>query len=99
MTISFLPALLFEDIMFYFELVKWLILIYLSFWLYNWTRDKLGFSQVATFAVAGILIYFLIIEHPIIGSLGIFTWITLTGGILYVLGLIPYFGSILRGRH
>lgn len=83
------PLLLLDDIGFYFDLTKWLILLYMALWLYNWVRDKLGFSQVATFAVAGVLIYYLVIEHPIIGGFGIFGWILLTGGILYVLGMIP----------
>ncbi len=83
------PTLFLDDIGFYFDLAKWLILFYMAFWLYNWVRDKLGFSQIATFAVAGILIYFLVFEHPIIGALGIFGWIILTGGILYVLGMVP----------
>ena len=84
-----LSVLFLEDIGFYFDLAKWLILFYMAFWLYNWVRDKLGFSQIATFAVALILIYYLVIEHPIIGAFGIFGWILLTGGILYVLGMIP----------
>lgn len=84
-----LAVLFLEDIAFYFDLAKWLVLLYMAFWLYNWVREKLGFSQIATFAVALTLIYFLVIEHPIIGALGIFGWILLTGGILYVLGMIP----------
>lgn len=78
-----------EDVGFYFDLAKWLVLLYMAFWLYNWVRDKLGFSQIAVFAVAGVLIYYLVIEHPVIGALGVFGWIILTGGILYVLGMIP----------
>lgn len=89
-------VLFIDQIVFYFDLLKWLVLLYMAYWLYTWVRDKLGFSQIATFAVAGILIYFLVIEHPVIGALGIFGWIILTGGILYVLGMIPSFLHMFR---
>lgn len=82
-------VLFLEEIGFYLDLFKWVILIYMAYWLYTWTRDKLGFSQIVVFAVAGILIYFLVIEHPVIGALGIFGWVFLTGGLIYVLGMVP----------
>ncbi len=83
------PLLFLDDLLFYADLFKWLVLFYMAYWLYTWVRDKMGFSQIATFAVAGVLIYYLVIEHPLIGAFGIFGWIILTGGILYVLGMIP----------
>lgn len=89
----------FDDVGFWFELVKWLVLAYLAFWLYNWTKERLGFSQVLTFCVAGMLIYFLVIEHPIIGAFGIFTWIIVSGGLLFFLGMfIPGIAGLFRRK-
>ncbi len=77
----------FDDVLFWFDLGKWLILLYMAYWLYNWTRDKLVFSPTLTIIVAGVLIYFLVVEHPFIGALGIFGWILLTRGLIYVIGM------------
>ncbi|MBI3588200.1 hypothetical protein HY995_03710 [Candidatus Micrarchaeota archaeon] len=88
----------FDDIGFFGQLLWWLVLLYMAYWLYNWTREKVGFSPILTMVVAGLLIYFLVIEHPFIGALGIFGWIVVTGGILYVLGMIPGFYWMLRKK-
>ncbi len=80
-------------------MIKWIILIYMAYWLYSWTKEKLGFSQILVFAVWAILAYFLIIEHPIIGAIGIFGWIILTGGMLMMLGMIPQFMQLFPRKH
>lgn len=88
----------FDDVGFFITLAWYLALMYMAFWLYNWTKERLGFSQLLTFAVAGIFIYFLVIEHPIIGAIGIFGWIVLTGGLLMVLGMFPSLYHTFRPR-
>ncbi len=90
---------LLEDLGFFASLAWYLVLGYIALWLYNWTREKLGFSQVLTFAVAGILVYFLVIEHPLVGAIGVFGWILLTGGLLLVLGMIPSVYMMFRPKH
>ena len=77
----------FDDALFIIDLAKWFVLLYMAYWLYNWTREKLVFSPTLAIIVAGVLIYFLVIEHPFIGALGIFGWILLTGGLIYVVGM------------
>ncbi len=77
----------FDDAEFFLDIVKWLILLYMAYYLYNWARDKLVFSPTLTFIVAAVLIYFLVIEHPFIGALGIFGWILLTSGLIYIVGM------------
>lgn len=89
---------LFDDLAFYGSLVWYAVLAYVAFWLYNWVKGRLGFSQVLVFVVAGILIYFLVIEHPIIGAFGILGWILLSGGFLLVLGMFPGLYMMLKGR-
>ena len=89
----------FEDIFFFGQLFWWLILLYMAYWLYNWVREKVGFSPILTAVVAGLLIYYFVIEHPFIGAFGIFGWAIITGGILYVLGMIPGFYWAFQKKH
>jgi hypothetical protein len=76
----------FEDFFFMLDLAKWFLMLYMAYWLYTWARDKLVFAPTIGLIVAGILIYFLVIEHPFIGALGIFGWMMITGGLMYVIG-------------
>ena len=62
-----------------------LVLFFVAWWWYNWVREKLAFSALLTLVVSGLVVYFLVIEHPIIGSLGVFGWILMTSGILFML--------------
>ncbi|MBI5226265.1 hypothetical protein HY994_03425 [Candidatus Micrarchaeota archaeon] len=75
----------FEDIGFWLEIIKWLILFFIAWWWYNWVREKLAFSPLLTLVVAGLVVYYLVIEHPIIGGIGAFGWILMTSGILFML--------------
>ncbi len=88
----------FDDLVFYLDLAKWLVLLYMAYWLYNWTREKLVFSPTLAIIVAGVLIYFLVIEHPFIGALGIFGWILLTSGLIYVIGMFAPSVYAIMGR-
>ncbi|OIO26152.1 hypothetical protein AUJ14_02495 [Candidatus Micrarchaeota archaeon CG1_02_55_22] len=89
---------LFDDIILYGNLLWYAVLVYVAYWLYNWSKEKLGFSQVLVFVVAGLLIYFLVIEHPIIGAFGVITWIIISGGLLLVLGMFPSLYMLLKGH-
>lgn len=75
----------FEDIAFWLDIAKWLVLFFVGWWWYNWVREKLAFSPLLTLVVSALVVYFLVIEHPIIGSMGVFGWILLTSGILFML--------------
>lgn len=75
----------FGDLGLYLEIGKWLILFFVGWWWYNWVREKLAFSPLLTLVVAALVVYFLVFEHPIIGSLGVFGWILMTSGILFML--------------
>ncbi|MBI5229190.1 hypothetical protein HY991_03700 [Candidatus Micrarchaeota archaeon] len=84
-----------EDVMFWFEIIKWLILFYIAFYLYNWAQEHIPFSPILALAVAVILIYYLVIEHPYIGVFGVGLWILVTSGILYMVGtLFPWVGVL-----
>lgn len=91
--------MIFDDVMFFVDLAKWGLLIYMAYWLYSWTREKLGFSPLLTLVVAVTLIYYLVIEHPILGALGIFGWVILTSGLLMILGMVPGFFYMFKYRH
>ncbi len=77
--------MVFEDIGIWLEIGKWLILFFVAWWWYNWVREKLAFSPLLTLVVGGLVVYYLVIEHPIIGSLGVFGWILMTSGIFFML--------------
>ncbi|HLD75517.1 MAG TPA: hypothetical protein VI874_00735 [Candidatus Norongarragalinales archaeon] len=81
----------FEDILFYFDVGKWIILLLIAWWWYNWVREKLAFSPLLTMVVGAVVVYYLAFEYPIIGGLGIAGWMLLTSGILFML---PTFGLV-----
>ncbi len=91
-------AFFLDELAFYLELAKWAVLFYMAYWLYQWVESKLGFSPVAVFAVSAILIYFLVIQHPIFGALGIFGYIVLAGGFLMIVQLVPPIWMMFRKR-
>ncbi len=66
----------------------WLCLFFLAWYFYQWAQNHVGFSPLLTIVVGGILIYFLVIEHPFLGSLSILFWILLTSGILFLLPMV-----------
>ncbi|MBU1197558.1 hypothetical protein KJ765_03515 [Candidatus Micrarchaeota archaeon] len=70
----------------------WLWLFIVAWFFYNWAREHLAFSPILTLAVAAILIFYLVIEHPIFGSMTLLGWTLLSSGILYLLPLfLPMF--------
>ena len=85
------------DFMLWFDIAKWLFLAIIAWWYYNWVRDKLAFSPLLTIVVAGIIVYYLVIEHPIIGSFGVIGWVLLTSGILYMLPIFTGLWNTLFG--
>jgi hypothetical protein len=78
-----------SDIGFWLQIIWWAILFYMAYWIYHWVEEKLGFSQILVFVVAGLLIYYLVIENPIIAAFGIFGWIILASGIFMFLQMVP----------
>lgn len=92
-------ALLFlDDLSGWLQLVWFAFLFFMAYWIYKWVEAKLGFSQLLVFAVAAILIYFLVIENPIIAGIGIFSWIILSSGVLMILQIIPPIWYIFHKR-
>ncbi|MFH1106947.1 MAG: hypothetical protein V1787_03550 [Candidatus Micrarchaeota archaeon] len=73
----------------------WLWLFILAYFYYNWVREHLFFSPVLVTVVGFILIYYLVVQYPIIGSLGIVVYMLLFSGILY---LLPMFLPFLKKR-
>ncbi len=90
---------LLDDVSLWLEIGKWLILIFLAWWWYTWVREKLAFSPLLTLAVSGIVVYFLVIEHPLIGSLGVFGWILLTSGLLFMLPTFTMLWNTVKPKH
>ena len=80
-----------EDVIRWFSYGWWLWLFIVGWWYYSWAKDHLGFSPLLTLAVGGILVYFLVIEHPLIGSLSMLSWVFLTSGILFLLPMVTAF--------
>ncbi len=85
-----------ENVFHWITYFWWVWLFLIAWWYYKWASDHLAFSPLLTIVVAAILIYFLVIEHPIIGSLGVIFWVLLTSSILYVLGTIPMLVAMFR---
>ena len=81
------------DFAFWMSTLGWLWLVILAFFFYNWVRDKLAYiSPTLAIIVSALIIYFLVIEHPIIGSITFIGYILIFGGILYMLPLLmPFF--------
>lgn len=74
----------------------WLWLFIVAYYYYNWAREHLAFSPLLTIVVGAILVYYLVIEHPAVGSIGLIGWVLLTSGILY---LVPFLLPLLRIFH
>ena len=83
-----LTALFLDSIFQWMSYLWWAWLFLVAWWLYSWVQEKLGFAPIAALAIAAILIYYLVIEHPIIGSIGYLGSVIVFGGILF---LLPYF--------
>ena len=73
----------------------WLWLFLLGYFYYNWAREHLAFSPLLVIVVGAILIYYLVIEYPLLGSLGLVGYTVLFSGILY---LLPMFLPFLKRR-
>ncbi len=76
------------DIWQFFSYLWWVWLFLVGWWYYSWARDHLAFSPLLTLVVGGILVYYLVIEHPFFGSLGMITWVLVTSGILWLLPVV-----------
>ncbi|MFH0713670.1 MAG: hypothetical protein V1722_03915 [Candidatus Micrarchaeota archaeon] len=74
-----------SDIMFWLDLLKWLVLLWLAFYYYNWAKEHLPFSPLLAMAVGFILIYYLVIEHPIIGAVGYLGWAIMSSTLLLLI--------------
>lgn len=74
-----------SDIMFWLDLLKWLALLWLAFYYYNWAKEHLPFSPLLAMAVGFILIYYLVIEHPIIGAVGYLGWAIMSSTLLLLI--------------
>jgi len=66
----------------------WLWLFFIAWWYYSWSREHLAFSPLLTLAVGGILVYYLVLEHPFFGSFGVIGWVVLTSGILWLMPVV-----------
>ncbi len=77
--------LLFEQFGFWLDIIKWIILLWLAFYYYNWAKEHLPFSPMLSMAVGFILIYYLVIEHPIIGAIGYLGWAIISSTLLLLI--------------
>ena len=68
-----------------FDIFWWALLLYLAYYFYNWSKEHLAFSPMLVLIVAGILIYYLVIEHPIFGVIGVFGWLLISTGALMLI--------------
>ncbi|MFH1750705.1 MAG: hypothetical protein ABH863_03445 [Candidatus Micrarchaeota archaeon] len=86
---------LISDIILWSQLLWWLWLAMLAYFYYAWARDHLFFSPPLVLVVGGILIYYMVIEHPLFGSVGLVFYTLIFGGVLY---LLPLFLPMFRKR-
>jgi len=73
---------IFQDAMLWLDILKWLILIWLAYYYYNWSREHLPFSPLLSLIVGAILIFYLVIEHPWVGAIGYFGWALISSTLL-----------------
>ena len=90
-----LPIAFLDDLFFWLDIAKWLLLLWLAFYYYNWAKEHLSFSPLLTMIVAGLLIYYLVIQHPIIGALGWLSWAIISSSLLL---LVPSLFRLLSFR-
>ncbi|MFA6048570.1 MAG: hypothetical protein WC792_01310 [Candidatus Micrarchaeia archaeon] len=85
---------LFGDIEFWGTLLWWLFMAFIAWWLYKWAEEHLAFSPVLTLAVAFVLIWFMVIEHPEWGIAAFGISLLLFSGIIWLLPilLLPFGG-------
>jgi hypothetical protein len=79
---------LFDTVLTWLSYLWWAWLILIAWWIYGWVQEKLGFAPIAALAISAVLIYFLVIEYPLVGSIGYIGYVIIFGGIMYIL---PYF--------
>ena len=77
-----------SDIVNWATYLWWLWLFIVAWYYYNWAREHLAFSPLLTVVVGGILVYYLVIEHPFIGSLGMVGWVLLMSGALWLFPVV-----------
>jgi|YelNatPaOPRAMG01_1025707.scaffolds.fasta_scaffold12660_4 membrane-bound ClpP family serine protease len=63
----------------------WALLLYLAYYFYNWSKEHLAFSPMLVLIVAGILIYYLVIKHPLFGAISVFGWLLISTGALMLI--------------
>ena len=78
----------FSDIWFWLKTFWWLWLFLVGWWWYSWAREHLAFSPILALVVGAILVFYLVIEHPIIGSLGMLFWVAIASGFLYLFPMV-----------
>ncbi|MFH1779767.1 MAG: hypothetical protein ABH803_01320 [Candidatus Micrarchaeota archaeon] len=81
-------TLFLDDVITWISYAWWIWLIIIAWWYYNWAKEHVGFSPVLTLVIGGLLVYYLVIDHPLIGSLGVMGWVLLSSGILYFLPVV-----------
>lgn len=72
----------------YAQYLWWVWMFLVAWWIYGWVQEKLAFAPMAALVIAPILIYFLVIEYPIVGTIGYIGYVVVFGGILYLLPIV-----------
>ena len=91
--VAFAPIALWilDDIVQWATYFWWIWLFLVGWWWYNWAREHLAFSPLFALVVGAILVYYLVIEHPFIGSAGMVFWVVLTSGVIWLLPFVMPF--------
>ncbi len=88
MGMEFLLLGIIQDAIQWMQVLWWLWLFIIAYFYYAWARDHLAFSPLLTLAVSAILIYYLVIEYPLFGSLGLLGYTLIFSGVLYLLPMM-----------
>ncbi len=83
-----------SDIAFWFDIMKWIVLLWLAYYYYNWAKEHLPFSPIFAMVVGFILIYYLVIQHPFIGAIGYFGWAIISSSLLLLIPSLFRFFSL-----
>ncbi|MFH0835675.1 MAG: hypothetical protein V1834_00760 [Candidatus Micrarchaeota archaeon] len=76
------------DIWFWISSLWWIWLLIVGWWWYSWAREHLAFSPVLALVIGGILVYYMVWEHPLIGSFTMIFWVTIASGVLFLFPMV-----------
>ena len=89
-----------QDLFFWLDLVKWVVLLWIAYYYYNWAQEHLPFSPLLAMVVGAILVYYLVVAHPVLGAIGFFGWAIISSTLLLLIpSLFKFFAMKKVEKH